>query len=84
MLNSYRDHHTEIHTKADLLRTINILIVMSSKFVLFRSLQRALDRRLYLLLYGNTYESPSGKPAWHFPEKVYESEETLRRVNVAM
>uniref|UniRef100_A0A2P2ILD4 DECOY n=1 Tax=Rhizophora mucronata TaxID=61149 RepID=A0A2P2ILD4_RHIMU len=44
-----------------------------------RSLQRALDRRLYLLLYGNAYGSPSGKPVWHFPEKVYESEETLRK-----
>ncbi|KAJ4962427.1 hypothetical protein NE237_022366 [Protea cynaroides] len=44
-----------------------------------RSLQRALDRRLYLLLYGNTYGAPGGKPVWHFPEKVYESEETLRK-----
>ncbi|XWS35838.1 hypothetical protein CRYUN_Cryun20dG0030300 [Craigia yunnanensis] len=44
-----------------------------------RSLQRALDRRLYLLLYGNTHGAPSGKPVWHFPEKVYDSEETLRK-----
>ncbi|RZC62148.1 hypothetical protein C5167_023928 [Papaver somniferum] len=44
-----------------------------------KSLQRALDRRLYLLLYGNSYESPAGKPVWHFPEKVYEKEETLRK-----
>ncbi|KAI3966293.1 hypothetical protein MKW92_004935 [Papaver armeniacum] len=44
-----------------------------------KSLQRALDRRLYLLLYGNSYESPAGKPVWHFPEKVYEKEETLRQ-----
>ncbi|GKU96831.1 hypothetical protein SLEP1_g10023 [Rubroshorea leprosula] len=44
-----------------------------------KSLQRALDRRLYLLLYGNSYGAPSGKPVWHFPEKVYESEETLRK-----
>ncbi|KDP46856.1 hypothetical protein JCGZ_24065 [Jatropha curcas] len=44
-----------------------------------KSLQRALDRRLYLLLYGNAYRSPSGKPVWHFPEKVYEAEETLRK-----
>ncbi|OVA13784.1 Ribosomal protein L46 [Macleaya cordata] len=43
-----------------------------------KSLQRALDRRLYLLLYGTTYGSPAGKPIWHFPEKVYEKEETLR------
>ncbi|CAK8560769.1 unnamed protein product [Lathyrus sativus] len=44
-----------------------------------RSLQRALDKRLYLLLYGNAYGAPSGKPVWHFPEKVYESEETMRK-----
>ncbi|XP_071932683.1 uncharacterized protein [Coffea arabica] len=44
-----------------------------------RSLERALDRRLYLLLYGTAYGSPSGKPTWHFPEKVYESEGTLRK-----
>lgn len=44
-----------------------------------RSLQRALDRRLYLLLHGTTYGSPNAKPTWHFPEKVYESEDTLRK-----
>lgn len=44
-----------------------------------RSLQRALDRRLYLLLFGNTYGVPSQKPVWHFPEKVYNNEETLRK-----
>ncbi|KAF9600618.1 hypothetical protein IFM89_011201 [Coptis chinensis] len=44
-----------------------------------RSLQRALDRRLYLLLYGATYGCPGGNPVWHFPEKVYETEETLRK-----
>ncbi|CAN6705001.1 unnamed protein product [Malus baccata var. baccata] len=43
-----------------------------------RSLQRALDRRLYLLLYGNT-DGSAGKSVWHFPEKVYQSEETLRK-----
>ncbi|GKU88090.1 hypothetical protein SLEP1_g2395 [Rubroshorea leprosula] len=43
------------------------------------SLQRTLDRRLYLLLYGNTYGAPSGKPVWHFPGKVFESEETLHK-----
>lgn len=43
-----------------------------------RSLQRALDRRLYLLLYG-TACGTNGNPVWHFPEKVYESEQTLRR-----
>nr|GMD61941.1 39S ribosomal protein L46, mitochondrial [Ipomoea batatas] len=41
-----------------------------------KSLQRALDKRLYLLLHGTTLSS--GKPAWHFPEKAYESEATLR------
>ncbi|XP_078432266.1 decoy [Wolffia australiana] len=44
-----------------------------------RSLKRALDRRLYLLLYGNTFSSSSDEPCWHFPEKVYESEESLRK-----
>ncbi|KAH6774778.1 decoy [Perilla frutescens var. hirtella] len=43
-----------------------------------RSLQRALDRRLYLLIYGTAYGS-NGTPVWHFPEKVYESELTLRK-----
>lgn len=42
-----------------------------------KSLQRALDRRLYLLLFGNPNGAPTGEPVWHFPEKVYESEETL-------
>ncbi|XP_021728076.1 39S ribosomal protein L46, mitochondrial-like isoform X2 [Chenopodium quinoa] len=44
-----------------------------------RSLQRALDRRLYLLLHGTSYGSSDGKPVWHFPEKVYDNEETLRK-----
>ncbi|KAL5981355.1 hypothetical protein ACLOJK_015410 [Asimina triloba] len=43
------------------------------------SLKRALDRRLYLLLYGSTYGATEKKPVWHFPEKVYENEETLRK-----
>ncbi|WOL12086.1 54S ribosomal protein L17, mitochondrial [Canna indica] len=43
-----------------------------------RSLQRALDRRLYLLLYGSTYGASDDNAVWHFPEKVYENEETLR------
>ncbi|KAF5464359.1 hypothetical protein F2P56_014440 [Juglans regia] len=43
-----------------------------------KSLQRALDRRLYLLLYGKAYGAPGGEPVWHFPEKVYGSEKTLR------
>lgn len=45
-------------------------------------MQRALDRRLYLILYGKTHGAPSGKPVWHFPEKVYDSEETLRKVMI--
>lgn len=59
--------------------------LMSKHVVIFfsRSLQRALDRRLYLLLYGNTLGAPGGKPVWHFPEKVYESEDTLRKVMAA-
>ncbi|KAK9669438.1 hypothetical protein RND81_13G130100 [Saponaria officinalis] len=44
-----------------------------------RSLQRALDRRLYLLLHGPPSGSPNEKPVWHFPEKPYENEETLRK-----
>ncbi|EEF50594.1 DECOY, putative [Ricinus communis] len=44
-----------------------------------KSLQRALDRRLYLVLYGNAYGSPSKKPVWHFPQKLYEAEDTLRK-----
>ncbi|KAL5856192.1 hypothetical protein ACOSQ3_006026 [Xanthoceras sorbifolium] len=44
-----------------------------------KSLQRALDRRLYLLLKSNSSGASGGKPVWHFPEKVYESEETLRK-----
>ncbi|XP_020584302.1 39S ribosomal protein L46, mitochondrial isoform X2 [Phalaenopsis equestris] len=43
-----------------------------------KSLKRALDRRLYLLLYGSTFGAPSKKPVWHFPEKVYENEDTMR------
>ncbi|XP_068666888.1 uncharacterized protein [Aristolochia californica] len=44
-----------------------------------KSLQRALDRRLYLLLKGNAIGTPSDKLVWHFPEKVYEIEETMRK-----
>ncbi|ERN19116.1 39S ribosomal protein L46, mitochondrial [Amborella trichopoda] len=44
-----------------------------------RSLQRALDRRLYLLLYGTAFGTSNKNPVWHFPEKVYGTEETLRK-----
>ncbi|MBA0826609.1 hypothetical protein Goarm_011439, partial [Gossypium armourianum] len=54
-------------------------ITEADKTIDRKSLQRALDRRLYLLLYGNSNAAPSGKPVWHFPEKVYDSEETLRK-----
>lgn len=47
-----------------------------------RSLKRALDRRLYLLLYGSAYGAHSKGPVWHFPEKVYENEDTLRLVRI--
>ncbi|XP_038996541.1 39S ribosomal protein L46, mitochondrial-like [Hibiscus syriacus] len=40
-----------------------------------KSLQRALDRRLYLLLYGDSNGAPSGNPVWHFPENVYDSQD---------
>lgn len=43
-----------------------------------RSPMRALDQRLYLLVHGSPYGTSSEKPVWHFPEKVYESEATLR------
>ncbi|XP_044493634.1 39S ribosomal protein L46, mitochondrial-like isoform X2 [Mangifera indica] len=62
------------------LQSSGILLVCTELLMLFiLSLQRALDRRLYLLLYGNAYGAPDGKPVWHFPEKIYESEETLRK-----
>lgn len=64
------------------LETWVVLIFDFFFFVLGRSLQRALDQRLYLLLHGPAYGSPSGNPCWHFPEKAYESEETLRAVIV--
>lgn len=60
---------------------VAFLINHAYVYFLLRSLQRALDRRLYLLLYGSTYGDPTGNTAWHFPEKVYEPEETtLRKV----
>ncbi|CAL1408152.1 unnamed protein product [Linum trigynum] len=44
-----------------------------------KSLNRALDRRLYLLLYGKLHGSSDDKPVWHFPQKVYDTEDTLRK-----
>ncbi|CAI0459209.1 unnamed protein product [Linum tenue] len=41
---------------------------------------KANDRkRLYLLLYGKLHGSSDGKLVWHFPQKVYDSEDTLRK-----
>jgi len=61
-----------------------LFILLLVTTCLLRSLQRALDRRLYLLIYGNAHGAPSAKPVWHFPEKVYESEDTMRKVNVGI
>lgn len=44
-----------------------------------RSLKRALDRRLYLIIHGTPYGAPKDEPVWHFPEKLYTNEETLRK-----
>ncbi|KAG6663584.1 hypothetical protein CIPAW_02G035500 [Carya illinoinensis] len=38
-----------------------------------------LTKDFYLLLYGKAVGAPSGKPVWHFPEKVHDSEKTLRK-----
>lgn len=47
-----------------------------------RSLERALDRRLYLLIRGFPYGGSKDTPVWHFPEKEYGKEESLRKVSV--
>lgn len=44
-----------------------------------RSLQRALDKRLYLIVNGQPENSEFQQPRWHFPEKIYENEETMRQ-----
>jgi len=44
-----------------------------------RSLQRALNRRLYLLIRGIPYGGSKDTPVWHFPEKEYAKEESLRK-----
>ncbi|KAG0628943.1 hypothetical protein M758_1G064800 [Ceratodon purpureus] len=43
-----------------------------------RSLQRALTRRLYLLIRGIPYGGAKDTPVWHFPEKEYAKEDSLR------
>jgi large subunit ribosomal protein L46 len=42
------------------------------------SLKRALDHRLYLIMHGTPYGAPKDKPLWHFLEKLYTNQETLR------
>ncbi|KAH0930897.1 hypothetical protein HID58_016624 [Brassica napus] len=41
--------------------------------------KKALDKKLYLLVFGKPFGATSDKPVWHFPEKVYDSEPTLRK-----
>ncbi|AAF63174.1 T5E21.12 [Arabidopsis thaliana] len=41
--------------------------------------RKALDKKLYLLIFGKPFGATSDKPVWHFPEKVYDSEPTLRK-----
>lgn len=43
-----------------------------------RSLNRALSRRLYLLIRGIPYGGVKDSFVWHFPEKVYANEDSLR------
>eukprot|EP00850_Spirogloea_muscicola_P015375 SM000117S25495 [mRNA] locus=s117:155098:156570:- [translate_table: standard] len=43
------------------------------------TLQRALDRRLYLLVKGAPTGAPAGSSEWHFPEKEYSDEGTMRK-----
>ncbi|GJP35565.1 hypothetical protein CLOM_g11542 [Closterium sp. NIES-68] len=44
-----------------------------------RSLQRSLDKRLYLVLKGPSLAGQSGGDTWHFPEKIYENEDSMRQ-----
>lgn len=43
-----------------------------------KSLQRALDRRLFLIVQGYPIGRSKEKAVWHFPERLYKNEETLR------
>lgn len=43
-----------------------------------KSLQRALDRRLYLIVQGYPLGRSKEKPIWHFPERIYKNEQTMR------
>lgn len=44
-----------------------------------RSLQRALDRRLYLLVHGAPASDPGSAHVWHFPERAHGQEVDLRK-----
>ncbi|KAL3696896.1 hypothetical protein R1sor_010972 [Riccia sorocarpa] len=44
-----------------------------------RSLQRAYEKRLYLIVRGVPSGRTKGEPAWHFPEKEYAKEPNLRQ-----
>lgn len=43
-----------------------------------KSLQRALDQRLYLIVQGYPLGYPKEKLVWHFPERLYKNEQTMR------
>ncbi|MCO5582042.1 hypothetical protein L7F22_035933 [Adiantum nelumboides] len=43
-----------------------------------KSLQRALDRRLFLIVQGYPLGYSKEKLIWHFPERLYKSEQTMR------
>jgi hypothetical protein len=60
-----------------------LALQFTNHFFVCRSLQRALGNKLYLLIYGSAYGTPDGKLVWHFPEKVYENEETMRLVCIS-
>lgn len=51
---------------------------------MYRSLERALTRRLYLLIRGIPYGGAKDLPVWHFPEKEYAKEDSLRLVGFHM
>eukprot|EP00250_Pteridium_aquilinum_P004942 c1511_g1_i1 orf=517-1359(-) len=43
-----------------------------------KSLQRALDRRLYLIVQGYPLGYSKEKLIWHFPERLFKNEQTMR------
>ncbi|BBN03716.1 large subunit ribosomal protein L46 [Marchantia polymorpha subsp. ruderalis] len=44
-----------------------------------RSLKRAYEKRLYLIVRGKPFGKSQGEPVWHFPEKEYAKEPSLRQ-----